>query len=81
MLVARWLKSFDLAQKQRLLCFGAKSKKNIENLIKGPSALSSLEVIYFDDSLSDIYKAPLRKKAVWKVLSENYKKFKGNAGA
>jgi len=71
-LIARWLVSFNLAQCRVLLCFGGQSKEYVQALLNDSSQeLGGCKAIFFDNSLTDLYKMPLRKKDVWKVLSEN----------
>jgi len=75
-LIARWLASINLAQSQVLMCFGGQSKRIIENLLNdSPQRLGECKVVYFGDSLTDLYKNPLRKKNIWKILCENLDKF------
>jgi len=75
-LIARWLASFDLAQARVLMCFGKQSKKIIEDLfIDSPQQLGRCKIVFFNDSLTDLYKVSFRKKDVWKILSENLDKF------
>jgi len=75
-LIERWLASFDLAQARVLMCFGEQSKKIIENLfIDSPQQLGECKLVFFNDSLTDLYKVSFRKKDVWRVLLENLDKF------
>jgi hypothetical protein len=79
-LIERWLTTLGLGRGRVLLCFGGSSKKMIEPMVSGSSLLKGGGVVFFEDSLSDLYKIPLRKKNVWIVLSENLNKFKcGNS--
>ena len=41
---------------------------------------SFLPEYFFNDSLTDLYKNPYRKKDVWKVISENLDEFNLNSG-
>jgi len=80
-LVARWLESFNLGQARVLMCFGGQSKKIIENLYNNsPQQLGGCKAVFFNDSLTDLYKNPYRKKDVWKVISENLDEFNLNSG-
>jgi hypothetical protein len=75
-LIAWWLASFNSTQSRVLMCFGQQTKKIIENLLEGSSKeLGECKAVFFGESLTDLYKAPLRKKEVWNVISENLEKF------
>jgi len=81
-LIARWLLSFDLTQCRVLICFGEQSKTYVEALLNGSSQqLGGCKAVFFDNSLTNLYKAPLRKKDVWKVLSENLDIFNRSSGS
>lgn len=75
-LLLRWLESFALSQSKVLMCFGHQAKQTMVRLFEGVSPkLASDSCIFFGDSLTALYNAPLKKKDVWKVLSEDVDKF------
>lgn len=81
-LIARWLSSFNLDQCQVLICFGEECKAYVDALFNDSSQqFGGCKVVFFDNSLTDLYKAPLRKKDVWKVLSDNLDVFNRSSGS
>jgi hypothetical protein len=71
-LILRWLSSFDLNENRVLMSFGGQSNKVIEDISNNSALqLGGAKVVFFNDSLADLYKTPFRKKDVWKVLVEN----------
>jgi hypothetical protein len=75
-LVGRWLASFDRGENQVLMSFGEQSNNVIGSILNDSAQqLGECQVVFFDDSLTDLYKVPFRKKDAWKVLFENLDKF------
>ena len=71
-LVKRWLASQALPHRKVMLVFGVNCRDLIEKRLHESSEnVSNYKTLFFDDSLSDIYKMPLRKKDAWALFVEN----------
>jgi len=68
-LLARWFDSLQLSQYHPLMYFGSQNKELIVQSLD-----SSRSPVFFDDSLSNLLRMPVRKANVWKVLTSNRNK-------